>query len=419
MTAKYKRLSALKVSRLIANEKSGLYPDGGGLYLQKKPQGGASWVFRYKMGGRTTSRDMGLGSAIAVSLSRARTSADEARNLIAAGADPIENRRAQRAAETLEAAKSISFRDCAEKYIAAHKAGWRNAKHAGQWTFTLETYVYPAFGSLSVASVDTGLVLKVIEPIWTTKTETASRVRGRIESILDWAKVRGYRTGENSARWRGHLDKLLPARNKVRKVKHHEALPYAEIGAFMESLREHQSIIAKAIEWLILTATRSDETTSARWDEIDFQAKAWVIPGLRMKTGLKHRIPLSSPALKILRTLLKQETGEYIFPGKRVGRPLSASTLLVFLKRMGQSDLTVHGFRTTFRDWTAEQTNYPREVAEMALTHTVSDNVEAAYRRGDLFDKRKRLMTDWGKYCGIPSTPEEVVPIRGAKKRRG
>ena len=372
------------------------------------------------MDGRSTSRDMGLGSATAVSLSEARIRASNARNLIAAGLDPIESRRAQRVAETLEAAKTISFEDCASAYIKTHKAGWHSAKHVVQWTATLETYAFPIIGGLPVSNVDTSLVLKVLEPIWITKTETAARLRGRIESILDWAKVRGYRAGENPARWRGHLDKLLPARKRVQKVKHHEALPYTQVGKFMESLREREGFTAWALEWLILTATRTSETTGAKWDEIDSQAKAWVIPGLRMKTGREHRVPLSGPALKILSTLQKQETGEYIFPGKRVGRPLSESTLLVFLKRMGQSSgLTVHGFRSTFRDWTAERTNYPREVAEMALAHTVSDQVEAAYLRTDFFEQRERLMQDWGRYCSKPSVKADVVPIRGAKKRRG
>ena len=310
------------------------------------------------------------------------------------------------------------FKDCAEKYIAAHKAGWRNAKHANQWASTLEAYAYPLFGSLPVASIDTALVMKVLEPIWTSKTETASRVRGRIEAILDWATARGFRMGENPARWRGHLDKLLPARRKVQKVKHHEALPYTEVGAFMEKLRDQEGFAACALEWLILTASRTSETIGTTWEEIDFEAKTWTVPADRIKGGKEHRVPLSPEALRIAKKMHKMKYGDYVFQGSKTGKPLSNNALLALLKRMGRQDLTAHGFRSTFRDWAAEQTNYPREVAEMALAHTIEDKVEAAYRRGDLFGKRNILMAEWAKYCGHVRKGAQVIPINQASTRR-
>ena len=408
MARQIRRLKALSVTRAKAK---GLYADGGGLYLQISAAGTKSWIFRYGMNGRKTPRDMGLGSVDTVTLAEARDKATEARKAILNGIDPIEAKRAAKQAGALEAASAIVFKDCAEKYIAAHKARWRNAKHADQWANTLETYAYPVFGSLAVASVDTGLVLKTIEPIWATKTETASRVRGRIESILDWATARGYRFGDNPARWRGHLDKLLPARKKVQKVKHHEALPYVEIGAFMKKLRDQEGFSAWALEWLILTATRTSETTGAKWDEIDFENKTWTIPADRIKGGKEHRVPLSPEAMKIAKAMNKVRDGNYVFPGGKRGKALSNNALLALLKRMDRSDLTAHGFRSTFRDWAAEQTNYPREVAEMALAYTVSDKVEAAYRRGDLFTKRQRLMNEWSKYCGTVSKSAKVIRL--------
>lgn len=402
------RLKALTVSR--AKEK-GLYADGGGLYLQLSAAGSKSWIFRYRMNGRKTPRDMGLGSLDTVTLAEARDKATEARKSILDGKDPIEARKAGRRSEALAAASALTFKDCSEKYIAAHKAGWRNEKHGDQWASTLERYAYPFFGKLPVSAIDTALVLKAIEPIWTTKTETASRVRGRVESILDWATARGYRTGDNPARWRGHLENLLAARNKVQKVKHHEALPYAEIGKFMEALRQQGGVAAKALDWLILTATRTSETIGAKWDEIDFEEKTWTIPENRIKGGKEHRVPLSPDAMKIAKAMHKVTDGDYVFPGGKVAKPLSTNALLALLKRMGRSGLTAHGFRSTFRDWAAEQTNYAREVAEMALAHTVSDKVEAAYRRGDLFTKRKRLMGAWAKYCGEVRKSAKVIQI--------
>jgi len=374
-----------------------MYPDGGGLYLQIAAGGARSWVYRYMLNG--AARYMGLGPLHTVTLAQARVKALEARRLRQEGLDPIEARNVELGKVRLEAAKAITFRDATERYIESKKAEWRNAKHAKQWKSTLETYAYPIIGSVPVQDVDIGLVMKVLEPIWRTKTETASRVRGRIESILDWARVLGYRQGENPARWRGHLENTLPKRSKVQKVIHHPALPYDEIGAFMETLRQQKGISASALEFLILTATRTNETVGARWSEIEFNKKTWTIPGDRIKAGKEHRVPLSAAALAILKKMQSISRDDFVFPGGKPKKPLSNMALLALLKRIGRSDLTAHGFRSTFRDWAAERTNHPREVAEMALAHSLGDKVEAAYRRGDLFEKRRHLMNDWAVFC--------------------
>lgn len=297
----------------------------------------------------------------------------------------------------------MTFKQCAQAYIKAHEAGWKNDKHIAQWTSTLERYVYPTMGALPVAAIDTGLVMKCLEPIWTAKTETASRVRGRIESILDWAAVRKYRLGENPARWKGHLDHLLPSRAKMQKSDHHAALPYDQIGSFMLDLAQQEGNGARALELAILTATRTSEVLGAIWDEFDLDKKIWTIPANRMKAGKEHRIPLSDSALAILEKQKASKVGEYIFFGQRDKKPLSNMAMLMVLRRMKRDDLTAHGFRSTFRDWVAERTSYPAEVAEMALAHAVSDKVEAAYRRGDLFEKRVQVMRDWAVFCGFPA----------------
>ena len=306
----------------------------------------------------------------------------------------------------LESAKAITFDACAEAYVEANKSGWRNEKHAAQWTSTLRTYAYPVFGSLPVQSVDTAMVMKVLEPIWTTKTETASRLRGRIECVLDWAKTREYRQGENPARWRGHIENLLPARSKVRKVEHHPALPYAKVKTFVKALHRQEGTAALAFEFLILTAGRTSEVVGARWNEIDVKKAVWTIPANRIKAGREHRVPMSARALEILTKMrpthddkVDDRVVEYVFPGGKAGRPLSNMALLALLKRMQRTEITPHGFRSTFRDWAAEETDYPREVAEMALAHAVGDKVEAAYRRGDLFEKRRALMAEWAAHC--------------------
>jgi integrase len=378
--------------------KPGMYGDGGGLYLQVTASGAKSWIFRFMLHGRA--REMGVGSLRTFSLAEARERARECRKLLADGSDPIEGRKVKRAEARLAAANTMGFRECAERYIEANKAGWKNAKHAAQWPSTLKTYVYPVLGALPVQGIDVGLVKRVLEPIWLTKPETGSRVRGRIEAVLDWATVSGYRKGDNPARWRGHLDKALRARAKIQRVEHHPALPYCEMGTFMSDLRGQEGIAARALEFLILTAARTGEVIGARWDEFDLGEKLWAIPGERMKAGREHRAPLSLRALAILDELraLRAYGGEWVFPGGRPGRPLSNMAMLKVLRRMGRGGLTAHGFRSSFRDWAAERTNFPREVAEMALAHAVGDKVEAAYRRGDLFQKRQALMEAWAKH---------------------
>jgi integrase len=408
------RLSAVRVQGV---RKPGYYGDGGGLYLRVAPGGAKGWIFRY--GGRGRRRDMGLGGYPSIGLAKARELAGDCRGMIAAGLDPIAARNEKRAAAAVEAAKAMTFDDCATAYITAHEAAWRNPKHRQQWKNTLSTYVSPVLGKLPVAAVDTGLVLKVLEPIWARKPETASRVRGRMEAVLDWAKVRGYRTGENPARWRGHLDHLLPAKSKVRKVEHHAALPYAQVGAFVASLHEQPGISAHALEFLILTATRTGETLGATWDEVDIGAKLWTIPAGRMKAGKEHRVPLSDAALAVLKEMREIRHSDYVFPGGRDRRPLSEMSLLMLLRRMKHGDITAHGFRSTFRDWAAERTTFPREVAEAALAHAIPDAVEAAYRRGDLVDKRRKLMDAWAAYCArIETDAGKVVALARARTPR-
>jgi integrase len=404
------RLTAIKVAKI---SKPGRYGDGNGLVLQVSKWRTKAWLFRYQRDGRE--RQMGLGPAGAVSLADARELARDCRKRLLTGADPIEARRTERMQARLEAARGVTFRECAERYIAAHEAGWRNDKHKAQWKSTLAKYVYPIIGNLSVASIDTALVVKVIEPVWSAKSETAGRVRGRIESILDWAKVRGFRAGDNPARWRGHLDKLLPSGRKMKAVKHHPALPYAEMPAFTVDLRSRDGISARALELLILTAVRSSEVIGARWCEFDFKAKTWTIPGQRMKSGREHRVPLSDRVLVLLSALPRQD--DYAFPGVRRGMPLSNMAMLELMRGMRPAYVP-HGFRSTFRDWAAERTNYPNHVVEMALAHSVGDKVEAAYRRGDLFEKRRRLMADWAKYCGAPAARGSTVVSIGKGRVR-
>jgi integrase len=387
------KLTALAIER---TKRRGYHGDGGGLFLQVSARGSKSWVFRFKANGRL--REMGLGATHTVSLAEARDKARNCRKLRIEGIDPIEARHAERAKAKLEAAKAMTFKACAERFIAAHKAGWRSPKSLAAWEGTLATYVYPLFGSLPVQGIDTALVMKAIEPMWAAKPETASRVRGRIESILDWAAARGYRAGENPARWRGHLDNLLPAKTRVRRVEHHAALPYQEIAGFMAMLRGEDGNAARALEFAILMAARTGEVIGARWNEINISERLWTIPAERMKGGREHRAPLSASAVAILEAMQAIRCGDFVFPGGKSNRPLSNMALML-LRRMGRSDLTAHGFRSTFRDWAAERTTFPAEVAEMALAHAVGDKVEAAYRRGDLFHKRRQLAEAWARSC--------------------
>ena len=363
------RLTALKVLKV---KKPGMYADGAGLYLQVTGDADVhvakSWIYRFTLRGRA--REMGLGSLSTFSLAEARVKAAECRRFAYDGVDPIELRKAARTKAALDGAKTLTFHECAEQYIAAHRAGWRNAKHAAQWGTTVMTYAEPIIGSLPVQNIDTALVMKILEPIWSKKPETATRLRGRIESVLDWATAHGYRQGENPARWRGHLDQLLPARAKISKVKHHAALPYDEMPAFMAALRTQDGVAARALEFLILTAARTGEVIGARPDEI--KDKVWTVPAGRMKGGTQHRVPLSASASAIAETLKKEQRGAFLFPGGKPDKPLSNMAMLALLERMNRTDLTAHGFRSTFRDWAAERTNYPREVVEMALAHTIA-----------------------------------------------
>jgi integrase len=371
------------------------------LYLQISDNQAKSWLFRFMLRGK--SRQMGLGSLHTISLPEARDEALLCRKQLRDGIDPIDARKLKRGQAEADAAKVMTFKECADKYISTHSAGWKNVKHARQWLTTLKTYVYPVFGDLPVQSIDTGLVMKVIEPIWATKTETASRLRGRIEAILDWATARKFRDRENPARWKGHLDNLLPKPSKVQKVKHHAALPYADTGGFVAALRTQDGVSASGLEFLVLTAARTGEVIGATWGEINLDTATWIIPAERMKSGKEHRVPLSFPALAVLRTMKEVAVSDYVFPGGKQNRPLSNMAFLQLLKRMGRKDLTAHGFRSTFRDWAAERTGFQNQVAEMALAHAIGDKVEAAYRRGDLFDKRLKLMDAWAEYCSTVS----------------
>jgi integrase len=412
------RLSALKVAKLT---EPGYYADGGNLYFRvapgpknletgKQPGGARGWIFRFALGGRT--RDMGLGGYPDIGLAAARDLAKKFRALVNEGIDPIERRRADRTAQRIASTKNLTFDECSQAYIEDHEAGWRNAKHRLQWANTLKKYASPVFGKLHVGAIDTGLIMRALKPIWSKKTETASRVRGRIESVLDWARVHGYRTGENPARWKGNLDHLLPARSKVRAVQHHAALPYLELPKFMADLRERADSAARALEFTILTAARTSEAIGATRAEIDTREKAWTVPGARMKSGKDHRVPLSRKAFSLIDMNGGADANDdFIFEGRRLGRPLSNMAMLKLLERMRRSDLTVHGFRSTFRDWAAERTNFPNEVVEMALAHVVENKAEAAYRRGDLFDKRRRLMEAWAEFCAI-GCAGDVVPLR-------
>jgi len=383
------RLSAIKVSGC---KDPGYYADGGNLYLKVGPTGAKSWIFRFTREKRT--RDAGLGAYPTISLVRARERADNCRRLVSAGIDPIEAREEER---KNKAPPALSFRACAEAYLANQEAGWRNPKHRDQWHSTLKTYVYPLLGSLPVDTVTTDHVLQVLEPIWSKKPETASRVRGRIEAVLNSAKARGLRSGENPAQWRGHLDHLLPAKGKVRRVKHHAAMPYKQVPAFMKALRENSSISARCLEFTILTCARTSEALGAQWPEIDFDNKLWTVPAERMKAGREHRVPLSSRAIAILKEMKAVKRNEFVFASWKPGRPLSQMTLAMIVRRMGHS-VTVHGFRSSFRDWASEETKFSREAAEMALAHSIPDAVEAAYRRGELLVQRRKLCDHWSAY---------------------
>jgi len=419
-----------------------MYCDGGGLYLQVTRGGDGinrSWIFRYaaptNAQGKRRTREMGLGPTHTVTLADARAGekvvatvahaheiirekARQARHLLIDGVDPIQSKHAAKAQAKLDAAKAMTFQQCADALVAAKRPGWRNAKHAAQWETTLAAYAYPIIGALPVQAVDTALVLKVLQQhvdgehgpareLWQARPETASRLRGRIEAVLDWAKARGYRNGsENPGRWKGHLDHLLPARSKVRRVEHHAALPHTEVPTFLVGLRERAGIAARAMEFLILTAARAGEVLGARWSEFNLLDKTWTVPAERMKAGKDHRVPLSDRALAILEVMQAHRTGDdaFVFPSSRAGVPLSDWSV----RDLVTDGFTVHGFRSSFRDWAAERTGCPDHVVEQALAHAIGSAVERAYRRTDVFEQRRRLMDAWATYC-------ISAPVEGGK----
>ena len=376
----------------------GLHADIHGLYLRVSPSGARSWVFRYQRSGKR--HMMGLGSTAVLGLREAREEAARLRLVLRAGRDPMAER---------SRPSGMTFREVADMFLASHEAGWRNVKHRQQWRNTLSTYVFPTMGDAPVTSIGVGEVMLVLDPIWREKPETASRVRGRIEAILDFAAAREWRQGENPARWRGHLKKLLPEKTKVRRVRHHPALPYGEVPGFMRELREQPGVAARALEFAILTAARTSEALGMTWTEVDIEKVLWTVPAERIKAGREHRVPLSGPALAIIEA--RPRLGPYVF--QRAGRPLSNMALLMLLRRMGRSAITTHGFRSSFRDWAAETTGFPHEVCEMALAHAVGDKVEAAYRRGDLYDKRR--YADVGGLCSVLSANREDLGLTASK----
>jgi integrase len=427
------KLTPLAVSKTT---RAGYYGDGAGLWLQVSASGSKSWIFRFTLNKKQ--REMGLGAVHTVTLPEARARAKECRLILLEGKDPLEARRVAKMADALERAKMMTFDQCAKAYIAAHRGSWKNAKHISQWENTLATYASPVIGSLPVAHVDTALVVKVLSQqgkdkrtLWESKTETATRLRGRIESILDWATVSKFRQGDNPARWKGHLDNLLATLSKSDRTKHHPALPWQQVGAFMAALRQQEGIAAKAVEFAVLTACRSGEVRGATWAEIDLDAALWTIPAERMKAKREHRVPLSTAAVALLKTRQEQKLGEMVFPGTKQDQALSDMSLTAVIRRMNdwaiksggkvwidpasKKTVTVHGFRSSFRDWCSESVanSFPREVCEHALAHSLPDKVEAAYRHGDLIEKRTLLMQAWADYCAVIPTDAKVTPIRG------
>jgi integrase len=396
--------------RTVKTTLPGKYCDGAGLYLvvtQGRCGINRNWTFRYGVGDRQ--RWHGLGAYPLVGLAEARRRAQDTRELLAKGEDPIAHKAAVRAALSQQQApvKSMTLRECAEAYIASHEAGWRGARETKRWTQSLASHVPPVIGGKAVADITTDDVLKVLQPIWTSLPETASQVRGRLEAILDWAKVQKYRDGTNPAAWRGHLAHLLPKISRVRRVKHHPALPYKELPAFMAELREQEHIAAHCLEFLILTACRTAEAVLARWNEIDLEAREWTVAAERTKALREHRIPLSDQAVDLLNRLPR--INEYVFPGPYLAH-MSLAALRLLLQRMGRTDITGHGFRSTFSTWARETTSLPREIVEAALAHTIGDAAERAYARTDMFERRRALMAQWADYCDRKSA--EVVALR-------
>lgn len=399
------KLTAKQVDTIRA---PGIYEDGQGLRLIVGQGGSKSWIFRYQLNGRR--RQMGLGSFPIVSLKAARDGAAACRAQIAQKTDPLDAKRAAEANQQQAERQIPTFRECAEEYIEEHKPSWKNPKHADQWVSTLKTYVYPHIGNRPVSDIDTAAVRTILKPVWHKRPETASRVRGRIEQVLDAAKANDHRSGENPARWRGHLDKLLPARSKVRAVVHQPAMPREDVPAFMAALGAYKGAAARALQFTILTACRSSEILNATWSEFDLPGRVWAIPEKRMKGGRIHRIPLNDAMMVILQAQLGHDR-HWVFPGRKYGRPLSNMAMLKVMRDMGLGHYVPHGFRSTFRDWAAECTSFPREVCEMALAHAIENSVEAAYRRGDLFEKRRALMEAWAAHTATTKPYEPTSKI--------
>lgn len=408
------KLAPAKVSALLRGGAQKRHADGGNLYLQVTGPGSGSWLFRYAErgssanGAKPRTHWLGLGPVHSIGLAAAREKARELRQQLLEGTDPAARRQAAKGA----APSGMTFAEAAELYIGAHEAAWRSPVHARQWRNSLRDHVLPLLGSVPVAAVGTAEVMQVLDPIWRVKAETASRCRQRIEAILDYAAAREWRTGENPARWRGHLAKLLPEKETVAPVQHHPAMDWQDVPAFMASLATRQGNAARALRFLILTATRSAEARGTTWDEIDFSGGVWTIPAERMKGAREHRIPLTGAALAILGGVRPSDADPVglVFPGAADGKPLSDVALAKLLPPV----VTCHGFRSTFRTWAGETTDYPREVVEMALAHRIGDAVEQAYARGDLFQRRRRLMEHWSGFCGrVPEAVGNVVELRG------
>ncbi len=394
--------------RTVKTLKAGKHPDGKGLYLIVKKTGARSWSYRYMKDGRE--HWIGLGGYPDVSLAVAREKAQACREQRDRKIDPLEQKKADKINEKVRKAKSVTFRQCAEEFIELRESGWKNSKHKDQWRNTLETYAHPVIGDLPVSEVDITLVTKVLKPIWNTKTETASRVRQRIENVLDAAKVLKYRTGDNPARWKGNLDKIFHPRKKVQKVKHFEAMHFKEVPEFFRSLREQDSIKAKALAFTILTVTRSSESRGALWSEINIKEKTWTLPPERMKADRDHRVPLSDEAIRIIEEVRGYDQTR-LFPGTKLDRPVSDATVRNMLQDL-HPGLTVHGFRSSFKDWTLEFTSFPRIVVEMAMAHSIDDDTEDAYVRTDLLKKRAKLMQAWADFCLNGASAADVTPIK-------
>ena len=402
MSRLHGRLTALAIKH--ATQRA-ILSDGGGLCLQVARGGSRSWILRYRLGGRR--RHLGLGGFPTVSLAEARERAVTARAMLRAGQDPVAVKAGQRVTTMLATAKAMTFAGAAAAYIEAHTAAWRPAT-ATQWKKTFSLHVLPVIGALPVRAIDTPAVMRVLTPLWSTKTETASSIRNRIETILDWAKVAGHRDGENPARWDGHIEQLLPAKARIAPVQHHAALAYAALPAFFAALRQHPDLAARALEFAILTAARTDEVRLADWSEIYLAARVWTVPATRMKMKREHRVPLSSAAVKILEALPGPRAG-LVFPGFRPGRPLAKMSLLLLVRRLGHSVITVHGFRSAFSTWGAERTSFASEVIELALAHTTGSKVARAYRRTDQLEDRARLMAQWADFCAGKVQPSATV----------